>query len=63
MATPDPKKAIHLKPGRRTLRRGQKKEETEAGGWERHRGDAALDPWGTALRDMRAAGTWPDDGG
>ena len=56
MSTPDPKKAVHLKPGRRSLkRRSQPKQEPQ---WEEHRGSHALDPWGTAIRAMRQAGTW-----
>ena len=64
MSRPDPKKAVHVKPGQRTL--GRKKREGKQGGrsqWEEHRGEYALDPWGTAIRDMRRAGTWPGEEG
>ena len=60
MSRPDPEKAVHLKPGQRTLarnKRGRRRKEQ----WEEHRGDSALDPWGTAIRDMRKAGAWPEE--
>ena len=56
---PDPKKAIHLKRNQRRLP-GQQKKQQHQTQWEPHRGDQALDAWGTALRDMRRAGTWPE---
>ena len=68
MSRPDPKKAVHVKPGQRTLGRKRATEsclEGKQGGksqWEEHRGEYALDPWGTAIRDMRRAGTWPEEG-
>jgi hypothetical protein len=60
MSTPDPKKAVHLKPGQRRLGRKKRKEKGK-GQWEEHGGEYALDPWGTAIRDMRRAGTWPEE--
>ena len=61
MSGPVPEKAVHLKPGRRTLRR-KKRGKGDRAQWEEHRGESALDAWGTAIRDMRAAGTWPEEG-
>lgn len=58
---PDPKKAIYLKLNQRRLsgqRRSQQQE--PAPQWEPHQNDCALDPWSTALRDMRRAGRWPE---
>jgi hypothetical protein len=54
-----PAKAIYLKPGQRRLPgQGAVK---QTGGWEVHRGDTALDAWGTAIRDMKNAGTFPTE--
>jgi len=50
----DSSKAIVLEPGRR--RRRCKQGKREKGIWESHRGDAALDAWGRAIRDMQKAG-------
>ena len=52
---PDPNKAIHVKPQQRTWEREQKRPLSKHQ-WQPHHGDAALDAWGTALRDMRAQG-------
>ena len=60
MSTPDPKKAVHLKPGQRRLRR-RKRASKGNGQWQEHRGEHALDPWGTAIRDMQRAGTWREE--
>jgi hypothetical protein len=53
----DPKKAVYLKPGQRTFP-GQKrgKPKNGAGEWVKHRGDAALDEWGVAIRVLRKLG-------
>jgi hypothetical protein len=52
-----PTKAIYLKPGQRRL--PQQEAVPQKGGWEVHRGDSALDAWGTGIRDMKNAGTFP----
>ena len=52
---PDSNKAIYLKPNQRTLRRKSKRP-SSASQWQPHQSDAALDPWGTALRTMQAHG-------
>ncbi len=52
---PDPKKAIHVKPHRHTLKRKQKRPLAN-NQWQPHRGKAALDAWGTAIHVMRAQG-------
>jgi len=57
----DPKKAVYLKPGQRTLP-GQKrgKAQNGKGEWVEHaaslRGDCALDEWGVAIRVLRKLG-------
>lgn len=53
----DPKKAVYLKPGQRTLS-GQKRRKAQNGAreWVEHRGDCALDEWGVAIRVMRKLG-------
>jgi hypothetical protein len=64
----DPKQAVHLKPNRRRLPRFLRRTavsvpvETEPGPnqWVEHRSDCALDAWGTAIRDMKKAGTWTE---
>ncbi len=53
---PDPKKAMYLKPSQRRLR----PQAARKSPWTPHTGTAALDAWGTAMRDMRQAGTYPD---
>ncbi len=52
---PDPKKAVHVKPRQRRWKRRAKRPSSSSQ-WQPHQGDAALDAWGTALRDMRARG-------
>ena len=53
----DPKKALCLKPGQRRLPgRKRRKAQTGTGEWVEHRGDAALDEWGVAIRVMRKLG-------
>jgi hypothetical protein len=53
----DPKKAVYLKPGQRTLP-GQKRPRARngAGEWVEHKGDCALDEWGVAIRVLRKLG-------
>jgi hypothetical protein len=63
----DPGKAIYLKPNQRRLPQAAPTDglETTAptdgmGQWVDHPFDCALDAWGTAIRDMKKAGTWPE---
>jgi len=56
---PNPKKAIYLKSNQRQLP-GQQKQQKSRSQWQPHRGDQALDAWGTALRVMRRSGNWPE---
>ena len=59
---PDPQKAIYLKPQQRTLERRKKRPSTKSQ-WQPHRGDCAIDAWGTAIRTMREQGvTWATEG-
>jgi hypothetical protein len=52
----DPKKAVYLKPGQRTVP-GQKRRKAQDGSeWVEHRGDCALDEWGVAIRVLRKLG-------
>lgn len=53
----DPKKALCLKSGQRRLP-GSKRRKAQTGGgeWVEHRGVAALDEWGVAIRVMRKLG-------
>ena len=57
---PDPKKAIHLKPNQRTL--PGRRSKTRSSQWVEHKSDSALDPWGVAVRALRAMGIDFDDG-
>ena len=53
----DPKKAMYLKPNQRTIPgRKRRKAQSSAGEWVEHRGGAALDEWGVAIRVMRKFG-------
>ena len=61
---PDPQKAIYLKPQQRASERRKKRPSTKSQ-WQPHRGDCAIDAWGTAIRMMREQGVaWErGDGG
>lgn len=53
----DPEKALYLKPNQRTVPgRKRRKGWSSAAEWVEHRGDAALDEWGVAIRVMRKLG-------
>ena len=53
----DPKKALYLEPNRRTIP-GKKRNKAQngSGQWVEHKDDAALDPWGVAIRALRKLG-------
>ena len=53
----DPKKALYLEPNRRTIP-GKKRRQAQhgKGQWVEHKGDAALDEWGVAIRVLRKLG-------
>jgi len=59
---PDPQKAIYLKPQQRTLERRRKRPSTKSQ-WQPHRGECAIDAWGTAIRTMREQGVAWEGGG
>lgn len=53
----DPKKAVYLEPNRRTVPgRKRRKAQNGSGSWVKHKGDAALDEWGVAIRVLRKLG-------
>lgn len=53
----DSKKALYLKPNRRTIP-GRKRDKAQNGGgqWVEHKSDVALDEWGVAIRALRKRG-------
>ena len=52
----DPKKAVYLKPGQRTLPGQQQRKGQDGSAWVEHKGDCALDEWGVAIRLIRKLG-------
>ena len=51
-----PQQAIVLKLSQRQRQRKSKRPSQSVNQWQPHKGDAALDAWGTALRTMKAQG-------
>lgn len=56
---PDSRKALHLKPNQRTLPEKKSGKKTNSGQWVAHKGSAALDGWGVAIRVLRQSGKLP----
>jgi hypothetical protein len=52
----DPKKAVYLKPGQRTVIGKKRVKDQDGREWVEHRSDCALDEWGVALRVLRKLG-------